>query len=345
MNGTAAGEGPLDRPWPQAPSRARCRRKPRRARAAILLALGAMLLALATGAAPPAAAAVSKPGVSTGKARNVSYGSAVLTGTVTPNGSNTSYYFQYGPTKAYGSQSAIGDAGSGTHPVSVRIAISGLQPITIYHYRLVAVNAAGASIGSDHALMTTKVPLSIQILASPNPVLFGGTVIVQGTLSGTNNGNRTVVLQANAFPFTAGFQNIGNPLVTHADGSFSFAVLGMGVVSQFRVVTTTKPAVISPVALENVAVRVVSHVRHVGRHRARFSGIVTPAENGAQVGILRITRGRGVLVHHGGAVLRPRNAGSSRFSRTVSVRRGVYRVLVVVGGAQVSNYGQPLVIG
>ena len=268
MNGTTAGEGPLDRTRPQAPRPPRGRRRPRLARAAILLALAAL-------AAPSPAAAVSKPGVSTGKARNVSYSSAVLTGTVTPNGSNTSYYFQYGPTKAYGSQSAIADAGSGTHAVNVRVAISGLQPITIYHYRLVAVNAAGASIGGDHALLTLKVPLSIQILASPNPVLFGGTVVVQGTLSGTNNGGRTVVLQANSFPFTAGFQNLGNPLVTHPDGSFSFPVLGMSVVSQFRVVTTTKPAVISPVALENVAVRVVSHVRHVGRHRARFSGIVT----------------------------------------------------------------------
>ena len=338
MNGTAAGEGPLDRSLPRAPSPARGRRRPRLARAAILLALAAL-------AAPSPAAAVSKPGVSTGKARNVSYSSAVLTGTVTPNGSNTSYYFQYGPTKAYGSQSAIADAGSGTRPVSVRIAISGLQPITIYHYRLVAVNAAGASVGADHALLTTKVPLSIGILASPNPVLFGGTVIVQGTLSGTNNGGRTVVLQANAFPFTAGFQNVGNPELTTASGSFSFPVLGMSVVSQFRVVTTTKQPVISPVALENVAVRVSSHVKHVGRHRARFSGTGTPAENGAQVGILRITHGRGVLVRHGGAVLRPRSASSSRFSRTVTVRRGVYRVLVVVGGAQVSNYGQPLVIG
>ena len=338
MNGTAAGEGPLDRSWPQAPSPPRGRRRPRLARAAILLALAAL-------AAPSAAAALSKPGVSTGKARNVSYSSAVLTGTVTPNGSNTSYYFQYGPTKAYGSQSAIADAGSGTHAVNVRVAISGLQPITIYHYRLVAVNAAGASIGADHALLTTKVPLSIQILASPNPVLFGGTVVVQGTLSGTNNGGRTVVLQANAFPFTAGFQNVGNPELTTASGSFSFPVLGMSVVSQFRVVTTTKPPVISPVALENVAVRVSSHVKHVGRHRARFSGTVTPAENGAHVGILRITHGRGALVRHGGTVLRPRNASSSRFSRTVNVRRGVYRVLVVVGGAQVFNYGQPLVIG
>jgi len=339
MNGTAAGEGPLKRTRPRAPRPARGMHRPRLARAAVLLAFAA-LAAPSTGAA-----AVVKPGVSTGKARSVSYSSAVLTGTVTPNGSNTSYYFQYGLTRAYGSQSAIADAGSGTHPVNVQIAIGGLQPITIYHYRLVAVNAAGASIGADHALLTTKVPLSIQILASPNPVLFGGTVTVQGTLSGTNNGGRTVILQVNTFPFTAGFQNLGNPELTSASGSFAFPVLGMSVVSQFRVVTTTKPAVISPVALENVAVRVLSHVKHVGRHRARFSGTVTPAENGAQVGILRITHGHGSLVRHGGAVLRPRNASSSRFSRTVSVRRGVYRVIVVVGGAQVSNYGQPLVIG
>src|SRR2546423_289013 len=96
-------------------------------------------------------------------------------------------------------------------------------------------------------LARAATPLAPPALASPNPVLFGGTVVVQGTLSGTNNGGRTVVLQANSFPFTAGFQNLGNPLVTHPDGSFSFPVLGMSVVSQFRVVTTTKPAVISPV--------------------------------------------------------------------------------------------------
>jgi hypothetical protein len=48
----------------------------------------------------------------------------------------------------------------------------------------------------------------------------------------------------------------------------------------------------------------------------------------------------------GGTVLRHLNATSSKFSRVVPVSRGVYRVLVrVTNGAQVSNYGQPLVIG
>jgi hypothetical protein len=175
-------------------------------------------------------------------------------------------------------------------------------------------------------------------------VLYGGAVTVQGTLSGTENANREIVLQADQFPFTAGFQDIGNPELTSASGSFSFSVLGLALVTQFRVGTTTSPPVTSPVAVENVAVQVTSHVRRARRrHFARIYGTVTPAENGMQVGILRISRGRGVLV--GGTVLTPLNATSSSYSRVVPVKRGVYRVLVrVTDGSQVSNYGQPLLI-
>ena len=62
-----------------------------------------------------------------------------------------------------------------------------------------------------------------------------------------------------------------------------------------------------------------------------------------QVGILRIIRGHGVLV--GGTILRHRSPTTSQFSRVVPVTAGVYRVLVrVTSGAQVSNYGSPLLI-
>jgi hypothetical protein len=305
-------------------------------------AVVAMLVALAMPAA--AQAATSRPGVSTGAALNVIYGSATLTGSVTPNGADSSYYFQYGPTKAYGGQSTIADAGGGTKRVDVSLSVTGLQPLTVYHYRLVAVNGSGASIGRDRTFLTRKVPLSLQILVSPNPVIYLGAVTVQGTLSGTGNANRPVVLQATQFPFATGFQNITEPHLTTATGSFSFPVLGLAATTQFRVATTTKPLVLSPVAIENVAVRVESHVGHVRRpHFARFYGIVTPAVDGQQVAILRITHGRGVLVS--GTVLRHRSATTSKFSRVVPVTRGVYRVLVrVVNGAQVSNYSQPLVI-
>jgi hypothetical protein len=317
-------------------------RTARRMTVGLALTAASCVLAMALSSS---ATAASLPAVSTGGAREVSYGSATLTGSLNPNGSDASYYFQYGPTKLYGGQTAIADAGAGIHVVTVRLAVTGLQPLTVYHYRLVAVNGAGAAAGSDRTLLTTKVPLSLQILASPNPVLFGGSIAVQGTLSGTGSANREVILQASSFPFTAGFQNLGNPELTNASGGFSFPVLGMTLVTQFRVVTTTNPPVVSPVALDGVAVRIDSHVGRARRaHFARIFGTVTPAENGMQVGILRITHGHGVLV--GGALLHPRNATSSKFSRVVPVRPGVYRVLVrVTSGAQISNYGQPLLIG
>ncbi len=136
----------------------------------------------------------------------------------------------------------------------------------------------------------------------------------------------------------------GNPELTTAGGGFSFPVLGLQQVTKFRVVTISGHSVISPVAIGYVAVRVDSHVGRTSRpHFARIYGTVTPAEDGAEVGILRIAHGRGVLV--GGTHLRHRNASSSSFSRVVRVRTGVYRVLVrVTSGAQVSNYGRPLVI-
>jgi hypothetical protein len=320
--------------------RARRRRRMQlRAAATAALAVSAITLAVAA----PAQAAI-RPTVSTGGARAVSFASATLDGSVNPNGSDTSYYFQYGLTRAYGGQTLIADAGAGTHGLKVSMGVTGLQPLTVYHYRLVGVNSAGATIGSDQTLLTTRVPLSLAILATPNPLVFGGTVTVQGTLSGTFNANRVVVLQANAQPGNLGFGNLGNPELTTATGSFSFVVPGMTQVTQFRVVTITNPQVISPIAVAYVQVRIDSHLGRARRHGfARVFGTVFPAEDGVQVGVLRTTRGRGVLV--AGTALRHRDASSSAFSTEVRVKRGVYRVLVrVTNGAQLSNYGQPLVI-
>jgi hypothetical protein len=301
-------------------------------------------VAIAALALAGAAQAASKPTVNTGAAKSVSYAAATLGGSINPQGSATSYYFQYGPTRAYGGQSAIGSAGEGGKAVQVAVGVGGLQPLTIYHYRLVAVNGAGTTLGADRTFQTAKVPLSLAILASPNPVVFGGPVVIQGTLSGTNNAGRQVILQGDAFPFTAGFVNVGNPELTNATGGFSFTLLGAATTEQFRVVTSTNPPVISPVATESVAVKVVSHVARTRRHGfARIYGTVSPAENGAQVGVLRIVGGHGVLA--GGTILKPHDAGSSSFSRVVRVHKGVYRVLVrVIGAGQISNYGQPLLI-
>jgi hypothetical protein len=311
--------------------------------------LGVVVTALALALASPlvaSAAAATPPSVSTGGAGSVSFGSATLNGTVNPRGSDASYYFQYGPTKAYGLQTGILDAGAGAKGVHVAIAVGGLQPLTRYHYRLVAINSGGFGFGGDRAFNTTRVPLSLQIFASPNPVLYGGTVTIQGTLAGTGNTNRAVALQATPFPYTAAFVNIGNPELTNAAGGFSFPVLGLVAGTEFRVVTTTKSPVVSPVTFESVDLRVSARAGRVGpRGKALFHGIVAPAMEHAEIAVMRQVHGRQVFV--AGTKLRHHTTSSSRFSLLAKARRGgVYRILVHLpgGGPISSTYSSPMLV-
>jgi len=310
---------------------------------AVALTMGALTLA---GASAGASASTLTPAVVTGPASGVGFGSATVSGEIAPRGSETSYYFQYGPTKAYGLQTALLDAGSGTGNVRVSVALGGLAPLTQYHYRLVAINAHGPAFGEDRDFMTTKVPLSLAIFASPNPAVYGGTATIQGTLAGTGNANREVVLQANPFPYTAGFADLGNPELTTAAGGFSFPVLGMVQGTQFRVVTNTNPPVASPAVLVSVDARIAAAAGRVGpRGRALFHGTVAPALNGAEIAVMHSTHGRQVFV--AGTKLRHRSTQSSRFSLLARVRRGgIYRILVHIpgGGSLSSTYSAPIFI-
>jgi hypothetical protein len=81
--------------------------------------------------------------------------SATMAGGVYPNGIDTTYWWEYGPTSTYGEQTPATDVGSGTTPVAVSATLSGLSPATTYHYRLVASNSAGTTYGYDYTLTTS----------------------------------------------------------------------------------------------------------------------------------------------------------------------------------------------
>lgn len=294
----------------------------------------------------PATAAARAPLATTGGVANVTSSSALLKGTVNPEAKETAYYFQIGTTQAYGGTTPAVNVGSGTSTVSVAESVSSLAGFTKYHYRIVAVSSGGTTVGKDMTFRTLKIPLTLQIAAAPNPVLFGDTTIVEGTLAGTGSGNRQVVLESNPFPYTAGFHAIGNPELTTASGSFAFPVLGLAMNTQFMVVSTGHPAISSPVVTEGVAVKVVAHIRRArGRNRLRAFGTVTPAMNGALVAIEKINR-HNHYVTVGGTNLVAATPTTSRFSKVIHVRHaGVYRVLVQsASGAFVSNYSVPLAV-
>jgi hypothetical protein len=111
----------------------------------------------------PAALAASEPTVSTGTATAITSASATLNGSVNPEGQATTYYFQYGTTTSYGSETAATGAGSGTASVSASATIASLTPQTTYHYRLVATNASGTTLGFDVAFTTPRRPSPVVV--------------------------------------------------------------------------------------------------------------------------------------------------------------------------------------
>ncbi|HEX2434707.1 MAG TPA: fibronectin type III domain-containing protein [Gaiellaceae bacterium] len=123
----------------------------------IVLLTGLALLSTGGGVAAIAAA----PAAITGPVNSVGTTSATATGTVNPNGQATNWYFEYGTSTSYGKKTATKSAGSGTGNVQVSGALTGLAPATTYHYRLVAVNAAGTRRGADGIFTTSAAPVAV----------------------------------------------------------------------------------------------------------------------------------------------------------------------------------------
>jgi alpha-tubulin suppressor-like RCC1 family protein len=122
------------------------------------------------------------PTIDTTPASDVAGGAGTLNGEVDPQGVEASYHFEYGTTTAYGTSVPVPDAsvGSGRAPVQVSEAIAGLEPDTLYHYRLVASNANGTAYGADSAFWTAP-PTVTGVAVAGGPTDGGTTVTISGT--------------------------------------------------------------------------------------------------------------------------------------------------------------------
>ena len=160
---------------------------------------------------------------------------------------------------------------------------------------------------------------------------------LSGTLTGTGNAGRKVVLQSTSWPYNLGFQNAANEQVTNATGGFAFPLLSVGVNTQFRVVMPERPAVVSPKPY--VKSKVSKH-RVQRRHLVRFSGSITPPAADQQVAFQKKHNGQWVTI---GGVTRLR---SGKFSKNVRIRRGgTFRVWTGSSAGQyASNVGKKIKI-
>ena len=97
--------------------------------------------------APPPVATTGSPVLCDGE-------TARLNGTIDTKGLSGSFYFQFGPTSSYGSQSGVGQASTSDQGTPVYVDLTGLSPASVYHYRLVLSTASGTSLGQDQVLYT-----------------------------------------------------------------------------------------------------------------------------------------------------------------------------------------------
>jgi len=121
-----------------------------------------------TAALPPVALTQAATGITSS--------SATLNASINPGGAATSCYFQYGLTTNYGNFTATNALSAGSNPLAVSSAISGMPPGTLYHFRIVALNSVGTSIGADAQFATLIVPPGAVTLPATSLVPTGATL-------------------------------------------------------------------------------------------------------------------------------------------------------------------------
>ena len=120
------------------------------------------------------------PVVTTNPATLIASFSATLNALLDPHGLTTSVHFQYGPTTGYGLTTAPQSQSGNTYR-NVSANISSLTASTTYHFRVVASNSAGTSMGSDKTFTT--------LTATGPPVVSTSPATNVTTSSATLNGS------------------------------------------------------------------------------------------------------------------------------------------------------------
>jgi hypothetical protein len=207
---------------------------------------------------------------------------ALLSATVNPENSDTSYRFVYGPTSGYGLSVPVSnvDIGSSFGPLHVVKSVMGLQAGVTYHYAVVATNQSGTVYGPDETFTATApsppvVSTGGVVELTQNGVVLSGVVDAMGAQTGyefdlgtdTAYGTRAFGNAGSgteAETFTASFQSLEPGTTYHyrlvatntygtsygADGSFTtpgFPTAVLGAPSSLPLVSL--PSTVFPAAV------------------------------------------------------------------------------------------------
>ena len=129
-------------------------------------------------------AAGQAPVATTNAATVVQGITATVNGSVNANLVSTDVTFEYGLTTAYGSSAAAVPAVvTGNTPTDVAANLTGLSPVTLYHFRVKAVNSIGTTYGDDLTFTTLGSAPAARTFAATN------VLSTTATLNGTAKAN------------------------------------------------------------------------------------------------------------------------------------------------------------
>jgi trimeric autotransporter adhesin len=227
----------------------------------------------------------SAPAVTTTAATGASATTATLNGTVNPNGSATKANFQWGTTAAYGNFTDVVSLSAGNSVEAIVANLAGLTPNETYHFRLVATNSNGTTLGNDVTFMTSDTPPS-----APLAVTEAATDVTTttATLHGSVNPNRAQTTVRFQYGLTTSYDHetaeitlpAGNgvvPLMAALTGltpnsTYHFRIVGnnsVGTSPGADFTFTTPPTTVQPPTISITA-------SPVGTTTATLNGIVNP---------------------------------------------------------------------
>ncbi|MFA6414567.1 MAG: hypothetical protein WC217_00985 [Candidatus Paceibacterota bacterium] len=111
-----------------------------------------------TNTPPQTVQSSAAPQVTTGTLIVATNSTAVVTGKVTPNGGQTSYWYEYGKTASLGARTSAQIIGSGYASISAPAYLTNLGANTAYSFRLVAQNSFGTVNGDILSFTTNNNP-------------------------------------------------------------------------------------------------------------------------------------------------------------------------------------------
>ena len=94
------------------------------------------------------------PMIAAAWSQDVVYTEATLKAEINPEGSATTYHFEYGTSEAYGQETPELPVGSDSTTHTLTRFLEGLSPGTTYHYRVVATSSVATNEGPDHTFTT-----------------------------------------------------------------------------------------------------------------------------------------------------------------------------------------------